>query len=158
MQVFRAVGWMVPAIALSLLVGTGPNTIIMALTLPLAQSALSLAVDTLWGRPNNSKHKSRTKRRPFARAANTAGMRKKNVKNTGNEASFRMGETSTGNFGGWDELDEEVPLVAKTQKENEQSQQKKGKLSRTVRKKDKPLVIRLLIAVFPFLGSWIRLL
>lgn len=149
---------MVPAIALSLLVGTGPNTIIMALTLPLAQSALSLVVDTLWGRPNNSKYKPRTKKRPFARAANTAGMRKEKVKNTGNEASFRKGETIKGNFGGWDELDEEVPLMAKTRKENEQSQQKIGKLSRTVRKRDKPLVIRILIAVFPFLGSWTRLL
>lgn len=162
-KVFKAFGWMVPAIVISMLVGTGPNTFFMALALPLAQSALSLVVETLWGRPNgNSKYKPRTKKRPFRRAASNVGTSKEKEPSTAYEASAKKGERNTTNFGGWDELDKQgrtdkVPFMAQSRKPNEQSQPK-GKLSRTVRKRDKPLVLRLLIAIFPFLGSWTRLL
>ncbi|XP_059628574.1 uncharacterized protein LOC132271265 [Cornus florida] len=176
-KLFRAFGWMVPAIIISLLVGTGPNAFFMALALPLAQSALSLAADTLWNRSSEGrKAKPRTKKKPFARASSNVGMGKEKEENTGtskgrgssqswaaaNDVTVKKGDKSTPSFGGWDELDirsrtSEVPKRAPPQRANSPRQQKKGKLSRRLRSRDTPMLLRLLIAIFPFLGSWTKL-
>ncbi|GAB4855798.1 hypothetical protein Ancab_024443 [Ancistrocladus abbreviatus] len=62
---------MLPAIIISMLLGTGPNaTMTMVLLLPLEQSAVSSAVDKPWGSPGHSqKHKQRTRKEPLGRTA-----------------------------------------------------------------------------------------
>ncbi|KAA8538961.1 hypothetical protein F0562_025653 [Nyssa sinensis] len=177
-KVFSAFGWMLPAVIISLLLGTGPSAFFMALVLPFAQSALSLAADTLWGRSSNGpKPKPRTKKKPFARTATDIGMSKEKEENTengkgrgshqswaaANDVSVKKGYRSMPSFGGWDDLDikgvtGKVPKRSTALKVNEPRQQKKGKLSKKARRRDTPLLLRLLIAVFPILGSWMRLL
>ncbi|KAM7532162.1 hypothetical protein LguiB_035572 [Lonicera macranthoides] len=177
-KLFRAFGWMLPAIGISMLMGTGSSTFVMALALPLAQSALSFVTDALLGRwSDNPRPKPRTKKRPFSRAASNVGTSKAKEqyprtcngrdnywsRTTANEASVRKGDRRQPNFGGWDDLDKRVgpekdPRMAQTEKTNEPRQQKKIKISKRVRNREKPLLLRLLIAVFPFLGSWTKLL
>ncbi|KAK9293109.1 hypothetical protein L1049_021095 [Liquidambar formosana] len=185
-KVFRAFGWMLPAIGISMLLGTGPNALFMAIALPLGQSALSLAIDKVWGRTGNSpkprprtRTRNRTKKKPFTRTASnirTSEMeQEENIENgkeggsypswvASNYRSVKKGTKSASSFGGWDELDKQggtnkIPKRAPFQKAGgTPKQQKKSKLSRRTKTRDRPLMLRLLIAVFPFLGSWTRLL
>ncbi|THF99552.1 hypothetical protein TEA_003397 [Camellia sinensis var. sinensis] len=200
-QVLNAIGWMLPAIIISLLLGTGPNTFFMALVLPIAQSAVSLVTDTFWGRSSGSpKPKRRTKKKkPFARAESDIRMNGENENtesgsirenyarptcDTGtnrgdedaesgnvrenyqswvaaNDISTKTRDKRAPGFGGWDELDKRMgsyKIPKSAQRVNKPQQQKKGKLSRRVRNRDTPLLLRLIIAVFPFLGSWTKLL
>ncbi|CAI9787169.1 unnamed protein product [Fraxinus pennsylvanica] len=175
-KVFRAFGWMLPAIIISLLVGTGPNTIIMALALPLAQSALSLAANTLWGRSRDtSRPKSKGKKWTYTGATsnNRVGKEKRKHPHTkrkeawdhrswasASNASAKSGKSDRQNFGGWDELDEQtgvhkVSNTAPIVKANEPRMQDKVNMSRRT-KGGTPLLVRLLISVFPFLGSWTK--
>ena len=171
---FRAFGWMLPAIAISMLLGTGPNPLIMALALPLGQTAISLAIDRVWGRTSNRpKSRYQTKKKPFSRAARNTRMneekRGENKNCEGRETykswvggapdgSVKNSKTAP-SFGGWDELEKEgaANKIPRRAPDEQPRQQKKGKLSRR-RNREKPLLLRLLIAVFPFLGSWAKLL
>ncbi|KAL5770520.1 hypothetical protein ACOSP7_014674 [Xanthoceras sorbifolium] len=189
-KIFRTFGWMLPAIAVSSLLGTatGPNAIIMALAVPLGQSVFSLMLDKVWGSTSKSpksRSKSKTKRKPFARAASNTKTRQGKKENeagktndryeAGNgrvsyqswvvadDAPSKKGEKTDPIFGGWDELDKKarnykVPNTTPRVPKIELPKKQKGKLSRTGRIRDTPLLLRLLIAVFPFLGSWTKLL
>ncbi|GAB4835465.1 hypothetical protein Ancab_000373 [Ancistrocladus abbreviatus] len=179
-KVFRSFGWMLPAIIISMLLGTGPNTMIMALVLPLGQSVLSLAIDKLRGSPGYSpKPRSRTRKKHFGRTAiktKPSERTQEGSMGTGpargsyqswvaaNAGSSEKGCRSGLNFGGWDELDKQA--VGNTsgfsrRVETEMADglprgRRNNKLSRR-RNREKPLFLRLLIAVFPFLGSWMRM-
>ncbi|KAK6791788.1 hypothetical protein RDI58_010869 [Solanum bulbocastanum] len=173
MKVLRAFGWMLPAIIMSVVLGTGTNTIIMALALPLAQSALSLVMDAIWGWSDDGPRSNyKKKKRRHARAASNPGTRMGKGKNTqngkvrdyqsSNGAPDRKKSGSTQNFGGWDELDnhrmegqQEKPL---NRRPAEPKQLTDGKMSKRIGRRETPFVLRLLIAVFPFLGSWTKLL
>uniref|UniRef100_A0A803KNM7 Uncharacterized protein n=1 Tax=Chenopodium quinoa TaxID=63459 RepID=A0A803KNM7_CHEQI len=135
----KAFGWMVPIVLLSTVLDTGPNSLMMALVLPLGQTALSLA---------------RSRPRPV----------------NGDYSDYKSWEAAKkdgrpdSKFGGWDELDQEVSRSNSFTDEQKQKADAPprgysdtDKLSRTLNK-DKPLFIRLLIAVFPILGSWTRFL
>ncbi|XP_010263967.1 PREDICTED: uncharacterized protein LOC104602101 [Nelumbo nucifera] len=184
LKVFSSFGWMLPAIILSMLLGTGPKAVLMALVLPLGQSAISLAIDKFWGRRRESPiPRSRTKKKPFARAPGDVRMNaeEKQEDKVGEAGNGRCGYQSwvTANdgsvkkrgqyrysFGGWDELDRQgkpemgpIRMPSRMTGGSPRPQvERKGKLSRRVRNKDTPLLIRLLIAFFPFLGSWTKIL
>lgn len=176
-KVFRAFGWMIPAIGISLLLGTGSNAFFMALAVPLGQTALSLVIDKVWGttssKPKPRTRTRRTKKKPFVRPARREKTNKREEENKtpeekGSYESWTAADTGSRKnsgkrahkFGGWDELDDayKVPRGTPRQKADElPKQQNKSKLSRTRRVRDTPLLLRLLIAVFPFLG-WVKLL
>lgn len=176
-KVLGAFGWMVPAITISMLLGTGSNAFIMAIALPLGQRALSLAIDKVWGRTSSNNRKpssrhrprtrTRTKKKPFTRAASNIVADEERVTSYpswvgSNYRSVKKNASSS--FGGWDELvgNDKIPKrrvgvpIQKGQGPPRQ-QSKKNNLSRRL-KNSTPLLLRLLIAVFPFLGSWTRLL
>lgn len=174
LKVLRAFGWMLPAIIMSAVLGTSTNTIIMALALPLAQSALSLVMNAILGWSNEGpQSKYKKKKRRYARAVGNPGIRMGKGENTrngkgvgdyqsSNGAPDRKKSRSTLNFGGWDELDndgmegpQEKPL---NQRSAEPKQWSDGKLSKRMGRRETPFVLRLLSAVFPFLGSWTKLL
>lgn len=172
---------MLPAIAIPLLLGTAPNALFMAL-IPLGQSVLSLAFDKVWGRTGNipkSRSRKRRKKKPFARPASNTKTSQSKQENgavngrrsyqswvVGEGVSYEQCDKSGPRFGGWDDLDKKGEnhgyKAAKKPPSQIKSewpkQQKKGKLSRIGRIREKPLLLRLLIAVFPFLGSWTKLL
>lgn len=173
MQVFKAYGYLLPAIIGSMLLATGPKAFLLALALPLGQSAISLAIEKLWGGVSEEpRTKPKTKRKPFTKSSTNFRNQEKEERRNGDkgrrngyqswvsadsgvEDSVRNSTRSS--FGGWDELDNEKgptrrepPITA--------DNVNRGKLSKRRRYKDAPLFLRLLIAVFPFLGSWTRIL
>lgn len=184
-KIFGAFGWMIPAIMISTLLGTGSNSLIMAVVLPLGQTALSLVMDKFWGDPPSSRFRSRprSKSRPrsrsrsrSARAANpvNGGARAARYRprpasggyqswGTATNSSAKNGGRSGSKFGGWDELDQQVPSSANfTERQSQKvnvlqhgGYTETGKLSTRIYR-EKPLFIRLLVAVFPLLGSWTR--
>ncbi|KAL3523387.1 hypothetical protein ACH5RR_016221 [Cinchona calisaya] len=176
-KVLRAFGWMVPAVVVSMVLGTGTNAFVMALALPLAQSALSVVFDMLWGRSTDRhRPKSRSQKRKRAYAGASSGSRTRQEKEQSSQkgksfddyqswvakknVSAEKGERRPQNFGGWDELDKQGKMEEepKTATANEKRGQAKGKLSRRARNRQTPLLVRLLIAFFPFLGFWTKFL
>ncbi|KAL6194660.1 hypothetical protein ACLB2K_035741 [Fragaria x ananassa] len=168
-KVFKSYGWAFPFIIISLLLSSGPKAFLMALALPLGQSALSLALEKLWGRTERRpRRKSRMRRKPSATSEASVKMDEEETYNEDQETdnkkmdyqSWVVGnDVSVGNsgemssLGGWDDLE-------RMQFERRKSRRKsrgKGKLSRRERNSDTPLLLRLLIAVFPFLGSWTKI-
>ncbi|KAJ6744285.1 hypothetical protein OIU79_030574 [Salix purpurea] len=178
-KVIKAFGWMIPAVAVSFLLGTdNPNAFLMALAVPLGQTALSLVLDKVWGTTStNRKRRSRTKTRkkPSARASSKtkktepkAGEYKTNEQKGSYQSwvaatdggSTKKNTSRAPGFGGWDDLDKTSYKAAgrRSQKGDERPKQNEGKLSRRRRVRDRPLLLRLLIAVFPFLDSWSKFL
>ncbi|KAK4798512.1 hypothetical protein SAY86_030838 [Trapa natans] len=180
-KIFRSFGWMLPAIGISLLLGSGSNTFIMALAVPLGQTVISFAFNKLWGftmeRPK-PKVRAKTRKTPSSRSSNDAR------RNVGKEkggprprprGSYQSwvsgdglkrrgkGEGEGERFGGWDDLDGNTKTydystrTSGGKEEGSGEKLKAGKLSRVGRVRERPLLIRLLIAAFPFLGSWMRL-
>ncbi|GMN61471.1 hypothetical protein TIFTF001_030556 [Ficus carica] len=175
LQVFKSYGWMLPIILISWLLATGPKALLMALALPLGQSALSLAFDKLWGgTQSRPKRRRRMRKRQSASAATDAaieeeedelrepGKAKMGYQSwvVGNEGSVKKGGQKATTFGGWDDLER----VKSAQRQSRRTggpgrtETEKGKLSRRESKSDTPLLLRLLIAFFPFLGSWTKML
>lgn len=173
-QVFKSYGWMFPIIIISWLVATGPKAFLMALALPLGQSALALAFEKLWGSDNSKpKRKSRMRRKPTASTARGAKVQeeqeetqrsrkgKTTYQSWVDNGSAGSDKQSAPSFGGWDDLDRAGTKTRSSRgakNGSERLTEEKGKLGRAVRKSDRPLLVRLLIALFPFLGSWTKML
>ncbi|KAM0963396.1 hypothetical protein FF1_022514 [Malus domestica] len=171
-KVFKSYGWAFPAIIISLLLSTGPKAFIMALALPLVQSAFSLLYEKLWGgTQSRPKRKSRTRRRrkPFASTVGNARTKEKEKYDeeqetsdkrmgyqswvVGNDASADSSGRDASSLGGWDDLER----MESARRQSQRKPMGKGKLSRRERNSDTPLLLRLLIAVFPFLGTWTKM-
>ncbi|KAH9623081.1 hypothetical protein KSS87_005573 [Heliosperma pusillum] len=178
-QVLKIFGWVVPAVIISSLLGTGTNSLIMAVVLPLGQTALSLVMDKFGGSPTSSSSSRpgyKSRRRPRHGSRSRPGARNARSRTspgrggyqswrTANNSSVKTGWGNDPRFGGWDELDEQVgptsDFSSKGQSREVNDPQSfeigSGKLSR-MQNRDKPLLMRLMIAVFPLLGSWTRFL
>ncbi|XP_057960092.1 uncharacterized protein LOC131152293 [Malania oleifera] len=192
LKVFRSYGWLLPVIIITLLLTTGPKAFLMALAVPLGQSAICLVFKKLWGMAKSRlMPKDTTKKKPSsatAASSNAAsnfktqegegrGREQSRKRKMGYESwvdrtngSVNRDDRSAPNFGGWEELDEprefgnrmeswEVGGGRRTRGVSQRKSVKKGsKVSMGGRKVETPLLLRLLIAVFPFLGSWSRML
>lgn len=173
MQVFKSYGWAFPIIVASWLLATGPKAFLMALALPLGQSAFSLAFEKLWGR-SERKQKRKYRMRKKSRSVNSNRVveePEENQKTRKGKTGYQSwvvetnGPVDRGNreapsFGGWDDLEKYRPAT-RSSREMDESQRmpmEVGKLSRRERKNDTPLLLRLLIAIFPFLGTWTKML
>lgn len=174
-QVFKSYGWTLPIIIASWLLATGPKTFLMALAIPLGQSALALAFEKLWGR-SESKPKRKYRMRRKRSTVNDTRFEEEQEENrktykgktsgheswvVENNGSVDKGsrEASSG-FGGWDDLERARPATrsSKAKSGSQRMPMEAGRLSRRERKSDTPLLLRLLIAVFPFLGTWTKML
>ncbi|KAJ0249745.1 T6 protein [Hirschfeldia incana] len=161
-EVFRTLSWMLAPIGISLLLGTESNAGLMALAVPLVQSVMSLVFSKVLSRPSVVRPIERSRRRAtFSRtrkATNTGGGGRVDKEGYKSWMVGDVGDNSTGSrYGGWEDLDKrnEIPL-----EENVRSKQqfKRGNASRRWRVKEKPLLLRMLFATFPFLSSWTKLL
>ncbi|XP_065854765.1 uncharacterized protein [Euphorbia lathyris] len=129
-KVFRAFGWMVPAIGISLLLRTGTNdfytanNFFTALAVPLGQTALSLVIDKVWGsksqrsKPRGRKRtrtRTRSRKKPFVRPRSREETSKRKDNTTREEeggyeswmaaagSSRKKNGKKVHPFGGWDE-------------------------------------------------------
>ncbi|KAJ4770536.1 hypothetical protein LUZ62_065770 [Rhynchospora pubera] len=156
LKVLKSYGIFLPAIIGSMLLATGPKAFLMALALPLGQSAISILFENIWGKKDREKTRPRRKRRgPFSGPKRGGFNREENNnykrKDYRSWVSMDNGDSYSGSqrsgLGGWDELDEDYETDGPVRK-----------LSKKRKYKEVPLFMRLLVAVFPFLGSWFRIL
>lgn len=168
---------MLPVIFISWLLATGPKAFLMALALPLGQSALSLAFDKLWGRSQSrpKQRRTRVRKRQPASTVTDAETEEEEDDDEGresrrrkmgyqswvveNEGSVNKGGQNGTSFGGWDDLERAKSAARQSRMKggSGRTATEKGKLSHRERKSDTPLLLRLLIAFFPFLGSWTKM-
>ncbi|XP_078440707.1 uncharacterized protein LOC144710740 [Wolffia australiana] len=154
-KMFKSYGYLLPAIVASLLLASGPKAFLMAMALPLGQSALSLVADKLWARTSPDETQLRwpsSRKKPV----NGGSPRSRQRTEAKQAESFKptaapQPEPVSGRrkYGGWDELDPRPPPPPPPTP---------GKLSKRGRGREAPLLLRLIMAVFPFLGSWTRFL
>ncbi|KAG9446799.1 hypothetical protein H6P81_012927 [Aristolochia fimbriata] len=179
-KALKSFGWMLPPIIISMLLTSGPKAFLMALALPLGQSAISLVFDKVWGKSSSSKPRSKARRRPFTRnfreeeedeeeeiKYDTGGRPayKSWVATEGGVAEKESSQSSP-SLGGWEELENTQTSRKEAKKRTTRTiggsspprAAPKTRLSRRGRYRDVPLFLRLLIAVFPFLGSWTKIL
>lgn len=179
-KVFKAYGYFLPAIIISMLLATGPKAFLMALALPLGQSALSLVFEKVMGK-DNERAKRRSKANKWASGRSWYGSRSKAVREEEKEGSKRdyskdykswvaadtgvagqkVAQPPADGYGGWDELDRREFRKAKVPSAGSAPRVrhvKKERLTRKGRSKDMPFFWRMLVAVFPFLGSLTKLL
>jgi hypothetical protein len=184
-QVFKTFGFLLPLMLASMLVATGPRAFLMAMAIPLAQSAVSFLLDAIWG-TNNGDRRGQQPFYPdedededfpeFAGGGDRGRRRQSNQQSwvPSDDASSAAARESGGRgFGGWDELlgsstRQRQAAAPSTQDDEEElapsisrSRRRRGRMSSSTTKykyKQAPLLMRLLVAVFPFLGSWFRLL
>ncbi|KAK7344561.1 hypothetical protein VNO77_14306 [Canavalia gladiata] len=175
LKVFKSYGWTLPIILASWLLASGPKAFLMALALPLGQSALALAFEKLWGRSESKpkpKRKYRMRRKPSTgKGTKLEEEPEENPKTrkgkmgyqswvVENNGSVDMGSREAPSLGGWDDL-ERSRAATRSSRATDGSQRipvETGRLSRRERKSSTPLLLRLLIAIFPFLGTWTKML
>ena len=77
-----------------------------------------------------------------------------------NNGSADRGNREAPSFGGWDDLERSRPATRSTRAVDgsRRTAMEAGRLSRRERKSDMPLLLRLLIAIFPILGTWTKML
>ncbi|KAK8982621.1 hypothetical protein V6N11_046538 [Hibiscus sabdariffa] len=175
MQVFKSYGWSLPPILLSLLFASGAKAFLMALALPLGQSAITLALEKISGKSQRKqKFKARVRKaKKYAsrRTVRNVKREKEVHKGSNNRKGMKKGYQSwavdddslngqgTSSFGGWDELDGmgSTRMPSAVENEPKLTAKVKDKLSMEQSRSNEPLLLRLLIAVFPFLSSWTKL-
>ncbi|MED6123981.1 hypothetical protein PIB30_054668 [Stylosanthes scabra] len=173
-QVFKSYGWALPFIIASFLLSTGPKAFLMALALPLGQSSLQLAFEKLWGQSDSKpKRKYRTRRKPRGMNSTTVDEEAEENPRTrmgttgyqswvveeNNGSAADGGSQESPSFGGWDDIERSRSTrPSRVMDGSRKTPKKAGRLSRREGKSDTPLLLRLLIAVFPFLASWTKIL
>lgn len=173
---FRSYGWALPAILLSLLLATGPKAFLMAMALPLGQSAVTLAYNRLSGRKRTRsrvqtlKRRRRRRRKRSSNAVSNTGKevqgrdRNWNTRNGNSGAGSRVEDeifssefsNGTTSFGGWEELDG-MQSGEKSSGVFDRSGAKMEVGSRKLSSENAPSLLRLLVTMFPFLGLWINM-
>lgn len=176
MQVFWSYGWALPPILIALLITGGPKAFLMALAIPLGQSTFSFAIQKMLDTTQNKpRRKSKTKKRQRVSTSNKTnfGRRGGSPKTRRRKPSYQPWASKNGvsannnderevsRYGGWDELDQvseststgSFESSAQSSVGTSKMNVEKGKLSKPEAKRDMPLLLRLLIAIFPFLAS-----
>ncbi|KAJ1284749.1 hypothetical protein BS78_03G229000 [Paspalum vaginatum] len=238
-RVYKTYGFLLPVMLFSMLATTGPKAFLMAMAIPLGQSAISFLLDAVWGRRRRNRDGSW--RKPFQEeeeedypedtdfgagspgkgysSSSYEGRRRHSYQSwvsndfadaasagDGTDDSSAKSSKSGGGFGGWDEiLDNNIASaqdatrsrssfsagktdysersrpstawegdadstagsggrmgqgvgVPRTRMRTRRQRTPRTMGLGTTRYKQAPLLMRLLVAVFPFLGSWFRLL
>lgn len=166
-KIFGSYYPLLPAFLLSMLLATGPKAFLMSLALLIGQSAFTFALKKLWDeKQNKPKRKTKSKKRARINTASNVEYEEEEIKwtqkgKTGYRSWVGRDDTSVdkdnqnpSTFGGWDDLDTTKEFDTKYRGRRAE----KGRFSRRERKSEMPLLLRLLIAVFPFLSSWTKML
>ncbi|KAJ0034872.1 hypothetical protein Pint_25196 [Pistacia integerrima] len=171
LKVFKSYGWFSPAILISFLLATGPKAFLMSLAIPLVLSVLYLAFDKLWGMTQHKpKHKARMRRKASTTYVSSVEMETEGQQGEGTRKVKKGNQSWVGNnngsvnkvrqddpsFGGWDYLDEARFRRRATPETSKSQRTQEGKLSGS-RTSDTPLLLRLLIAIFPLIGFWTKM-
>ncbi|XP_065862930.1 uncharacterized protein [Euphorbia lathyris] len=173
-------GWTLPPIIISFLIANGLKAFLMALALPVGLSVVSFVFQKLSGRtrskPRPRRRARKRRKQPFVSYPSDVGRvdkeegRQETIEGNGvprtrvvnDDGSVKNEKKeAASSFGGWDELGGMEPVRRRTPRKAAQNRRKpsmNGKLGKRRVESDAPLLLRLLIAVFPFLASWTKML
>ncbi|KAG7568987.1 hypothetical protein ISN45_Aa04g017530 [Arabidopsis thaliana x Arabidopsis arenosa] len=164
LKAFRSYGYLLPFIILSLFFSTGPKAFLVSLSVAIVPSLLFYAFQKLIGWDKRRKtsianqfgieEEEEVEERRSSRIRYNPSTVRSNVNGRGvNRSSARMASK----FGGWDELD-----GLGTIPEQPTSEPKKKPLTKRKRvrreKAAEPLLLRLLVSLFPFLSTYTNML
>ncbi|XP_015087764.1 uncharacterized protein LOC107031072 [Solanum pennellii] len=175
-KVFCSYGFVLIPILIVLISTGGAKAFAMAFALPIGQSTLFFAIqkilDVIQNKPTR-KSTSKKRQRAAPNSSKTdfwrrGGSSKTRKRKTGyqswvsnNDVSASKDDREVSRYGGWDELDQEMQSSKSSDKSSAETAKipvEKGKLSRPEATSDTPLLLRLLISMFPFLASWTKML
>ncbi|CAI9117989.1 OLC1v1019490C1 [Oldenlandia corymbosa var. corymbosa] len=173
-KVFGSYGWALPFILVSLVITNGPKSFLLALTLAILQSTFAFAFQKMWESRGKQRSQRKTKKKKTRRSSRTENTfwedeRLGNQENKKRKMGYKSWVQSDddSSFGGWDKLDSENEFQFRSPTKSGQrvggrseksSSSEKSRISEEVRRSETPLLLRLLIAAFPFLGSWTKML
>ncbi|XP_006644524.2 uncharacterized protein LOC102708567 [Oryza brachyantha] len=189
-KLFRAYGYVLPLLLASMLVATGPKAFLMAMALPLAQSAISWVVSFFTTRGREQQEESYEYQYdgdpPFERREVDYDDYYEGGARQWQSRSYQQPNKSGSSFGGWDDLlyDEDqrqqestgkrttppepdtaaatadlgIGLRSRRGPRRSNGGMSRGRSGGSRRYNQAPLLTRLLVALFPFLGSWFRIL
>ena len=156
LKAFKSYGYLLPFILLSLFFSTGPKAFLISLGVAIGPSLLFLAFQKLVG----------WDKRRRTSTANQFGIeieedeRRSRIRYSPSQVRNSGSAGMASNFGGWDEL--EVPgTVVSEQPRTEPRRKPMMKKRKKIRREEaaaQPLLLRLLVSLFPFLSSYTNML
>ncbi|XP_073308426.1 uncharacterized protein [Primulina huaijiensis] len=175
LKVFRSFGWMLPPIILFLLLENGLKAFLMALALPVGQSTLAFAFQRIRnvGKNKSTRNTNTKKRRYRSRAsrkvkpeeariwAGSQGEIKRKKENPSwfskNDVLQYNMDNKIANYGGWDEIETGgQPSIGSSRSPaqklsgSQAIDKEKSELSWRSSESGTPLLLRLLVTIFPF--------
>ncbi|XP_010469500.1 PREDICTED: uncharacterized protein LOC104749548 [Camelina sativa] len=163
LKALRSYGYLLPFIILSLFFSTGPKAFLVSLAVAIGPSLLFYAFQKLigWDKRRRTSMANQfgiedeeeivdERRRRSRVQYNPSSMVRNNV-NNGRKVKRSSAEMAS-NFGGWDELD-----GRSTVPEQPTSKPKRKRVRRR-EKAAQPLLLRLLVSLFPFLSTYTNML
>ncbi|XP_010509913.1 PREDICTED: uncharacterized protein LOC104786251 [Camelina sativa] len=163
LKALRSYGYLLPFIILSLFFSTGPKAFLVSLAVAIGPSLLFYAFQKLigWDKRKRTSMANQfgiededegiVERRRRSRVQYNPSMVRNNV-NNGREVNRSSAEMAS-NFGGWDELD-----GRSTVPEQPISKPKRKRVRRREKAAAQPLLLRLLVSLFPFLSTYTNML
>ncbi|KAL1206146.1 hypothetical protein V5N11_020371 [Cardamine amara subsp. amara] len=161
LKAFKSYGYLLPFIILSLFFSTGPKALLVSLAIAIGPSLLFYAFQKLIGWDKRRKPSIANQfgideeEEELVRRAGRIRYNPSSVRNNVNGRGVNRGSAEMASkFGGWDDLDELGTI----------SEQPKNKPKRKPLRKRKrvtaaePLLLRLLVSLFPFLSSYTNML
>ncbi|KAG5401903.1 hypothetical protein IGI04_016510 [Brassica rapa subsp. trilocularis] len=155
LKAFKSYGYLLPFILLSLFFSTGPKAFLISLGVAIGPSLLFLAFQKVIGWD---------KRRRTSTASQfgidmEGEERRSRVRYSPSQVRNSGSAGMASNFGGWDEL--EGPGTVSQQPRTEprrKPMKKRKKIRREEAAEAQPLLLRLLVSLFPFLSSYTNML
>ncbi|KAF8108811.1 hypothetical protein N665_0104s0126 [Sinapis alba] len=153
LKAFKSYGYLLPFILLSLFFSTGPKAFLISLGVAIVPSLLFLAFQKLvgWDKRRRRSMVNQIGLGMEEERRSRVRYRPSQVRNSG---SARMAS----NFGGWDELEGLGTVPEQPRTEPKRKPVKKRKKIRREEAAETPLLLRLLVSLFPFLSSYTNML
>ncbi|CDY37740.1 BnaA04g19280D [Brassica napus] len=154
LKAFKSYGYLLPFILLSLFFSTGPKAFLISLGVAIGPSLLFLAFQKVTG----------WDKRRRTSTANQFGVemgdeRRSRVRYTPSQVRNSGSAGMASNFGGWDELEGLGTVSEQPRTEPRRKPMKKRKkIRREEAAEAQPLLLRLLVSLFPFLSSYTNML
>lgn len=157
-KVVRFYGWWLSPILISMLLATGPKAFLLAFASTMGLSLLILAFTKLQGLINSPNRRFRSKKKKTTKEYEEEY--RSWVSFDGEKSNSEEGFSDFSDFRGWDEIGGEEVFSERTTRRDARRSRPRREKSFTRREggDEMPLLLRLLVAVFPFLGSWTKML
>ncbi|XP_023640680.1 uncharacterized protein LOC17889006 [Capsella rubella] len=162
LKALRSYGYLLPFILVSLLISTGPKAFLVSLAVASGPSLLFYAFQKLIGwdkrRKTSMANQFGIEEEEVERRRSRVRYNPSMVRNNVNDREVnRSSAEMASNFGGWDELDGRWTISEQPTSEPKRTPLKKRQRIRR-EKAAEPLLLRLLVSLFPFLSTYTNML